>query len=41
MLVGPQAIGRAWGEATLLRLALAAESFVEKQEPHVFYRILE
>ena len=38
--VGMQAIGRAWQEQTLLRLALAAEQVVERQPPQVYYRIL-
>jgi Asp-tRNA(Asn)/Glu-tRNA(Gln) amidotransferase A subunit family amidase len=35
--VGMQAIGRAWDEVTLLRLALAAERLVERQAPQVYY----
>ena len=38
--IGIQAIGRAWDEATLLRLALAAGQVVERQKPQVFYDIL-
>ena len=38
--VGMQAIGRAWQEPTLLRLALAAESVVERRKPQVFYDLL-
>jgi Asp-tRNA(Asn)/Glu-tRNA(Gln) amidotransferase A subunit family amidase len=38
--VGMQAIGRAWGEHTLLRLALAAEQVVLREAPQLFYRIL-
>lgn len=38
--IGMQAIGRPWNEATLLRLALAAEQFVERTKPAVFYPIL-
>jgi len=38
--VGMQAIGHAWQEQTLLRLALAAEQVVERKTPQVFYRIL-
>jgi Asp-tRNA(Asn)/Glu-tRNA(Gln) amidotransferase A subunit family amidase len=35
-----QVIGRAWDEATLLRMALAAEQVVERQAPQVYYPIL-
>ena len=38
--IGLQAIGRAWHEATLLRLALAAERIVERAAPQVHYRLL-
>jgi Asp-tRNA(Asn)/Glu-tRNA(Gln) amidotransferase A subunit family amidase len=38
--IGMQAIGRAWHENTLLRLALAAEQIVERQKPQVHYKIL-
>jgi Asp-tRNA(Asn)/Glu-tRNA(Gln) amidotransferase A subunit family amidase len=38
--IGLQAIGRPWEEATLLRLALAAEQVVERKPPQVFYRLL-
>ncbi len=38
--IGMQAIGRAWQEPTLLRLALAAEQAVERQAPQVYYKIL-
>ncbi|MDY7080451.1 MAG: amidase [Chloroflexota bacterium] len=38
--IGMQAIGRAWQEPTLLRLALAAERVVERQGPRVYYEIL-
>ena len=38
--LGMQAIGRAWQEPTLLRLALAAERVVDRKPPEVFYRIL-
>ncbi|MEW5939902.1 MAG: amidase [Chloroflexota bacterium] len=38
--VGMQAIARAWDEATLFRLALAAEGLVERQEPRVWYRLM-
>jgi Asp-tRNA(Asn)/Glu-tRNA(Gln) amidotransferase A subunit family amidase len=38
--IGMQAIGRAWDEVTLLRLALAAEGLVERKSPQVHYKIL-
>ena len=38
--IGMQAIGRAWQEQILLRLALAAEQTVERQAPQVYYEIL-
>jgi Asp-tRNA(Asn)/Glu-tRNA(Gln) amidotransferase A subunit family amidase len=38
--LGMQAIGRAWQEHTLLRLALAAEQAVQRQAPLVHYGIL-
>ena len=38
--VGMQAIGRAWDETTLLRMALAAEQVVERKEPQVCYKLL-
>ncbi|MDH5506138.1 MAG: amidase [Anaerolineae bacterium] len=38
--LGMQAIGRAWDEATLLRLALAAEGVVERQAPQWHYSLL-
>jgi Asp-tRNA(Asn)/Glu-tRNA(Gln) amidotransferase A subunit family amidase len=38
--VGMQAIGRAWQEHTLLRLALNAEQVVDRRPPRVHYRIL-
>jgi Asp-tRNA(Asn)/Glu-tRNA(Gln) amidotransferase A subunit family amidase len=41
MPIGMQAIGRAWEESTLLRLALAAEQVVEKREPRVHFKILD
>jgi Asp-tRNA(Asn)/Glu-tRNA(Gln) amidotransferase A subunit family amidase len=40
MPVGMQAIGRAWQEPTLLRLARAAEQAVERLAPAVHYPIL-
>ncbi len=39
--IGMQAMGRAWQEPTLLRLALAAEQAVERQAPRVYYEMLE
>ena len=38
--LGMQAIGRAWQEATLLRLALAAERVVDRKSPQIYYWIL-
>jgi len=38
--IGMQAIGRAWQEQTLLRLALVAEQVVERRAPQVYYEIL-
>ena len=38
--IGMQAMGRAWQESTLLRLALAAEQIVERQAPQMHYEIL-
>jgi Asp-tRNA(Asn)/Glu-tRNA(Gln) amidotransferase A subunit family amidase len=38
--VGMQATGRAWQETTLLRLALAAETLVERKAPMVYYDLL-
>jgi Asp-tRNA(Asn)/Glu-tRNA(Gln) amidotransferase A subunit family amidase len=38
--IGMQAIGRAWEEHTLLRLALAAEQVVERKAPQTHYPIL-
>lgn len=38
--LGMQAIGRPWQEATLLRLALAAERVVDRKQPELYYRIL-
>jgi len=35
-----QAIGRAWEESLLLRLAVNAEEVVERKEPKVHYQIL-
>ncbi|MFN2167204.1 MAG: amidase, partial [Anaerolineae bacterium] len=39
--VGMQAMGAAWQEPTMLRLALAAEQVVERQAPQVYYNLLE
>ena len=38
--IGMQAMGRAWDEATLLRLAVNAEQAVERKAPQVHYKIL-
>ena len=38
--IGMQAMGRAWQEQTLLRLAFAAEQVVEGQAPQVHYDLL-
>jgi Asp-tRNA(Asn)/Glu-tRNA(Gln) amidotransferase A subunit family amidase len=38
--IGMQAIGRPWDEPTLLRLALAAEQWVERRRPAVFHKLL-
>ena len=38
--IGCQAIGRAWEENVLLRLAHAAEQVVERRKPQVHYRLL-
>jgi len=38
--IGMQAIGRAYDEPTLLRLALAAEQVVERREPRLFHPLL-
>jgi Asp-tRNA(Asn)/Glu-tRNA(Gln) amidotransferase A subunit family amidase len=40
MPIGMQAIGKAWDESTLLRLAVAAEQAVERKAPQVLYQIL-
>jgi Asp-tRNA(Asn)/Glu-tRNA(Gln) amidotransferase A subunit family amidase len=40
MPIGMQAIGRAWQEHVLLRLAVNAEQAVERKEPQVHYKIL-
>jgi len=41
MPVGMQAIGPAWGESLLLRLATAAAPLVERRAPKVAFRLLE
>ena len=38
--IGMQAIGKAWDEETLFRMALASEQFVKRQAPEVFYKML-
>jgi Asp-tRNA(Asn)/Glu-tRNA(Gln) amidotransferase A subunit family amidase len=38
--IGLQAIGRYWEEHVLLRLAHAAEQFVERKAPQVYYNLL-
>jgi Asp-tRNA(Asn)/Glu-tRNA(Gln) amidotransferase A subunit family amidase len=38
--IGMQAIGRAWQEHLLLRLAVNAEQAIERKEPQVHYKIL-
>lgn len=38
--IGVQAIGKAWNENVLLRLAYAASQFVERQPPQVYYDLL-
>jgi len=38
--IGMQAIGRPWEEATLLRMALAAEQVVERKEPQIYFNLL-
>ncbi len=39
--IGLQVIGRAWDEANLLRMALAAEQVVERKAPQVYYKTLQ
>ena len=39
--IGMQAIGRAWQEPVLLRLALASEQVIEKKAPQIYYKILD
>ncbi|MCX7024725.1 MAG: amidase [Spirochaetes bacterium] len=38
--IGMQAIGRAWDEAALLRLAVNAEKILERKSPELYYRML-
>ena len=38
--IGIQAMGRAWQEPTLFRLALVAEQLVERQKPVVYFDVL-
>ena len=38
--IGMQAMGRAWQEPTLFRLALAAEQLVERQKPAIYFDVL-
>jgi Asp-tRNA(Asn)/Glu-tRNA(Gln) amidotransferase A subunit family amidase len=38
--IGMQAMGRAWEEPLLLRIALNAEQAIERKEPQVHYKIL-
>jgi len=38
--IGLQVMGKAWDEATLLRMALAAEKIVERKAPQVHFKIL-
>jgi Asp-tRNA(Asn)/Glu-tRNA(Gln) amidotransferase A subunit family amidase len=38
--VGFQAMGRPWEENVLFRLAYAAQTFVQKQKPEVFYELI-
>ena len=37
---GMQAIGRAWEEALLLRVAVNAEDEVERRKPKAWYEVL-
>ncbi|MFC1946298.1 amidase [Chloroflexota bacterium] len=39
--IGIQAIGKAWNEDTLLRLAFAAETIVERKAPSVYFDLLQ
>lgn len=38
--IGLQAMGRAWDEVTLLRLALASELVIERKAPQIHFKIL-
>jgi len=38
--IGMQAMGRAWDEVTLLRMALASEQVIERKSPQVHFKIL-
>jgi Asp-tRNA(Asn)/Glu-tRNA(Gln) amidotransferase A subunit family amidase len=38
--IGMQVMAKAWDEVTLLRMALAAELVVERQEPQVYYKAI-
>ena len=38
--IGLQVMGKAWDEATLLRMALAAEQVIERKAPQVHFKIL-
>ncbi len=38
--IGMQAMGRAWEESLLLRLAVNAEQAIERKEPQVHYKVL-
>jgi Asp-tRNA(Asn)/Glu-tRNA(Gln) amidotransferase A subunit family amidase len=39
--IGMQAMGRAWEESLLLRLAVNAEQAIERKEPQVHYKVLD
>jgi len=39
--IGMQAMGKAWDEKTLLRMALAAEQVIERKAPQVYYQVLK
>ncbi len=38
--IGLQVMGKAWDEATLLRMALAAEQVIERKSPQIHFKIL-
>ncbi len=38
--IGMQVMGKAWDEANLLRMALAAEQVVERRTPQIYFKIL-